>query len=63
MGRTLDPADWQDHYREADRRRRRAGWHRRGPSKPKRQFSANRMLAIAMGVSAVAVLICLVLPR
>jgi hypothetical protein len=64
MGRTLDPAtqDWHQHYRDADRRRRRAGWHRRGPSKPKRHLDANRLVAIVMGVAAAVVLICLAIP-
>jgi hypothetical protein len=65
MGRTLDPAasqDWHAHYRDADRRRRRAGWHRRGPSKAKRPFDPTRMLAIAMGLAAAIMLICMALP-
>jgi len=65
MGRWLDPIssqDWHAHYREADKRRRKAGWHRRGPSKPRRRLDGTRMLAIAMGIAAVTVVVCLALP-
>jgi hypothetical protein len=59
----LAPSVWGDHYRSADRRRRRAGWHRRRESqRPKRKIDAGRLLAIVMGLSAVAVVLTLVLP-
>jgi hypothetical protein len=58
------PSEWQDYYREADRRRRHAGWHRRGDStKPRRtQLDSGKLLAIVMGLATVTVLLCLVLP-
>jgi hypothetical protein len=65
VNRRLDPAspqDWHDYYEEAEKRRRRAGWHRRGPSKPKQRLSPTRVVAFAMGVGAVAVFVCLILP-
>jgi hypothetical protein len=59
----LVPSDWHEYYRTADRRRRRAGWHRRGESKPrKRRVDPARLLAIAMGLGVVAVILCLVIP-
>ena len=66
MSRRLDPAasphEWHAHYREAEKRRRRAGWHRRGPSKPRRRIDATRILALTMGLAAATVLVCMVLP-
>jgi hypothetical protein len=56
------PQDWSAYYRLADERRRRAGWHRRGPSKPKRAFDYTRLVAVAVGLAAVTVLVCLVIP-
>ena len=65
MGWRPDPIssqDWHAHYHVADERRRRAGWHRRGPSKPRRRLGATGVLAIGMGLAAVAVIVCLALP-
>ena len=58
------PSAWQDYYLDADRRRRKAGWHRRSESKPrkKRGIDSGRLLAIVMGLATVAVILCLVLP-
>lgn len=59
----LVPSAWHDYYRVADRRRRHAGWHRRSASKPrKRRVDAGKLLAIVMGVSTLAVILCLVWP-
>ena len=63
----LDPAvpsDWQDYYSSANKRRREAGWHRRSEgSKPrKRRVDPTRMLAIVMGLAALTVILCLVVP-
>lgn len=59
----LVPSVWHDSYRAADRRRRRAGWHRRSENKPrKKKLDAGQVLAIVMGLSAVAVLLCLAFP-
>jgi hypothetical protein len=59
----LVPLAWRDSYRAADRRRRHAGWPRRGESKPRKAgLDANKLLAIVMGLSAVAVILCLALP-
>ena len=62
----LDPAvpsDWQDYYRNANQRRRDAGWHRRGETKPrKRRVDPSRLLAIVMGLATLAVILCLVIP-
>jgi hypothetical protein len=60
----LVPSDWHDSYRAADRRRRQAGWRRRGnDSKPrKRKLDPGKLLAIVMGLGAVAVLLSLVFP-
>ena len=63
----LDPAvpsDWQDYYSSANKRRREAGWHRRGEAaKPrKRRIDTNRLLAIVMGLATVTVILCLVIP-
>ncbi len=58
------PADWQEYYSNANRRRRELGWHRRGvESKPrKRRLDTNRLLAIVMGLATLAVILCLVIP-
>jgi hypothetical protein len=57
------PSEWQDYYRDADRRRRHAGWHRRGESQPRKgQLDSGKLLAIVMGLATVTVLLCLVLP-
>ncbi|HVU50347.1 MAG TPA: hypothetical protein VHL80_06655 [Polyangia bacterium] len=59
----LVPSQWQEYYRAADKRRRRAGWHRRSESKPrKKKLDAGKVLAIVMGLSALAVLFCLAFP-
>ena len=59
----LVPSAWHDYYREADRRRRHAGWHRRSESKaPKTRLSAGKVLAIVMGLGMVTVLLCLAFP-
>ncbi|HVX94549.1 MAG TPA: hypothetical protein VHK47_06525 [Polyangia bacterium] len=66
MRSKLDPArpsPWNDYYRAADHRRRRAGWHRRSDFKaPKPRFGANVMLAIVMGVALVTVLLSIAIP-
>ncbi len=67
MQSKLDPAvpsDWQDYYSSANKRRREAGWHRRSEgSKPrKRRVDPTRMLAIVMGLAALTVILCLVVP-
>jgi hypothetical protein len=57
------PGAWHEYYREAEKRRRQAGWHRREASKPrKRAVDPGRVLAIVMGCAAVTVILCLVLP-
>jgi hypothetical protein len=59
----LVPSTWHDSYRAADKRRRRAGWHRRSDAKSrKKSLDAGKLLAIVMGLSAVAVLLCLAFP-
>jgi hypothetical protein len=59
----LVPSVWHDSYRAADKRRRHAGWRRRGENRPrKRKIDAGKVLAIVMGLSAVAVLLCLAFP-
>jgi hypothetical protein len=59
----LVPSEWHDSYRAADKRRRRAGWHRRSDSKSrKKKLDAGKLLAIVMGLSAAAVLLCLAFP-
>jgi hypothetical protein len=67
MRSRLDPlvaSDWHDYYRAADRRRRERGWHRRSDSKPAKRkgLDGGKALAIVMGLAAVAVVLCLVLP-
>jgi hypothetical protein len=67
MPSKLDPAipsDWQDYYQSANKRRRAAGWHRRseGSKSRNKRVDPNRMLAIAMGLAALTVILCLVLP-
>jgi hypothetical protein len=58
------PNAWQDSYLVADRRRRHAGWHRRGENKPQRtRIDPGRVFAIVMGLATVAVILCLVIPR
>jgi hypothetical protein len=60
----LAPSMWHDSYRAADQRRRRAGWHRRSDSKSrkKKAVDAGKLLAVVMGLSALAVLLCLAIP-
>ncbi|HSZ82205.1 MAG TPA: hypothetical protein VLA14_07985 [Polyangia bacterium] len=63
----LDPAvpsDWQDYYTSANKRRREAGWHRRGEvaPPPKRRVDPSRLLAIVMGLATLTVILCLVIP-
>ena len=59
----MAPSPWHAYYREADKRRREAGWHRRSDSKPpKVKLSSSKVLAIVMGLATVTVLLCLVLP-
>jgi hypothetical protein len=59
-------AEWQEYYREADERRRRAGWRRadesHSPRRGKRRLDPARVLAVVMGVATLAVLLCLVVP-
>ena len=62
----LDPAvpsDWQDYYSSANKRRREAGWHRRGEtSKPrKKRVDPNCLLALTMGLAALTVILCIVI--
>jgi hypothetical protein len=60
----LVPSDWHEYYRIADRRRRRAGWHRKGESKRRKsKLDAAKLLAVVMGLGAVAVILCLAFPR
>jgi hypothetical protein len=57
------PSEWQDYYRAAEQRRRRAGWHRRGePKSRKSKLDGDKLLAIVMGLATVTVILCLVLP-
>lgn len=60
------PLEWRDHYADADRRRRRAGWRRadelRSPIKKRRRVDPGRVLAVVMGVAALAVVLTLVIP-
>jgi len=57
------PSSWNEYYREADRRRRRAGWHRHSEGKPaKRRVDPQRVLAIVMGFATLVVILCLVIP-
>jgi hypothetical protein len=63
----LDPAvpsDWQDYYSSANKRRRAAGWHRRGEvsSSRRKRIDPSRLLAIVMGIAALTVILCLVIP-
>jgi hypothetical protein len=59
----LVPSEWHDYYQVAAQRRRRAGWHRRGESKPRKaKLDGNKLLAIVMGLATVTVILCLVLP-
>ena len=58
------PSAWQDYYKAADRRRRHAGWQRRGENgnKRKTRLDGGRLLAIVMGFAMVPVILCLVIP-
>jgi hypothetical protein len=57
------PSAWQDYYKVADRRRRHAGWHRRGETgQRKTRIDGGRLLAIVMGFAMVTVILCLVIP-
>jgi hypothetical protein len=60
----LVPSLWHDRDRAADRRRRRAGGHRGRDTRPrkKRRLDESRLLAVVIGLSAVAVALTLVLP-
>jgi hypothetical protein len=67
MSSKLDPqspsTEWQDYYRAAARRRRRAGWHRRGETRARKyKLDGRKLLAIVMGLATVTVILCLVLP-
>jgi hypothetical protein len=66
MRSRLDPlvhSEWHEYYRAAEKRRRRAGWHRRGDSPSrKRGLDSSKVLAIVMGLATVTVILCLVLP-
>lgn len=66
MRSRLDPlvhSEWHEYYRAAEKRRRRAGWHRRGDSPfRKRALDSSKLLAIVMGLATVTVILCLVLP-
>ncbi len=58
------PSDWHEYYRLADRRRRKAGWHRRSdtPKARRPKLDAGKALAIVMGLATVTVLLCLAFP-
>jgi hypothetical protein len=57
------PSEWHDYYQAAAARRRRAGWHRRGDSKPRKtKLDGGQLLAIVMGLATVTVLLCVFLP-
>lgn len=60
------PSEWQDYYAVAEKRRRRAGWRRadelRHPVKRRQRMDPGRLLAIVMGVAAVAVALSLAIP-
>jgi hypothetical protein len=57
------PNSWHDSYRNADRRRRHAGWHRHSEGKPaKRRVDPQKVLAIVMGLATIVVILCLVIP-
>jgi hypothetical protein len=57
------PSEWHDYYQAAAKRRRRAGWHRRGEAKPRKtRIDGNKLLAIVMGLATVTVLLCVFLP-
>ena len=59
----LVPSVWHDYYRAAERRRRRAGWHRHNDSKPrKKRVDPGKLLVIAMGLGTLAVILSIVLP-
>jgi hypothetical protein len=67
MSSKLDPQSfspaWQDYYRAAASRRRRAGWHRRGETRaPKIKLDGGKLLAIVIGLATITVILCLVLP-
>jgi hypothetical protein len=59
-------AEWQEYYRAADKRRRRAGWRRADESQSrhtgKRRLDPARILAFGIGVATLAVVLCLVVP-
>jgi hypothetical protein len=62
------PLEWREAYHQADERRRRAGWRHademRSPrsSRRRRRIDAGRVLAVVMGVAALAVVLSLVVP-
>jgi hypothetical protein len=57
------PSAWHEYYKAAERRRRHAGWHRRGENgAPKSRMDAGKLLAIVMGLATVTVILCLVFP-
>jgi hypothetical protein len=60
------PLEWREHYADADRRRRRAGWRRadelKTPKSRRRRVDPGRVLAVVMGVAAVIVVLTLVVP-
>jgi hypothetical protein len=62
------PLEWREAYQQADKRRRRAGWRHademRTPreSRRRRPIDASRVLAVVVGVAALAVVLTLVIP-
>ena len=58
------PSSWQEYYRDADRRRRRAGWHRykENGSRRRQHVDPQKVLAIVMGLATIVVILCLVIP-
>ena len=54
-----------EYYRDADRRRRRAGWHRykeNGSLPAPANVDPQKVLAIVMGLATIVVILCLVIP-
>jgi hypothetical protein len=61
------PLEWRDHYADAERRRRRAGWRRadelRTPQKRRRrEVNWVRVIGVVLGAAALVVVLTLVIP-
>jgi hypothetical protein len=61
------PLEWRDHYADAERRRRRAGWRRadelRTPQKRRRrEVNWGRVIGVVLGAAALVVVLTLVIP-